>query len=121
MKNSLGQAKFLFPNSYDIYLHDTPDKSLFAKKDRALSHGCIRVADAKKLAAYLLRDQGDWSATKIDQVMKGNNEQHVAVKQKEPVYITYFTAWVDEKGKMNFRNDVYGHDKETGERMFTSM
>jgi L,D-transpeptidase YcbB len=119
--NSLGQAKFLFPNSYDIYLHDTPDKTLFAKKDRALSHGCIRVADAEKLATYLLRDQTDWSATKIDQVMTGDKEQHVAVKQKEPVYITYFTAWVDEKGKMNFRNDVYGHDKETGERMFTSM
>lgn len=119
--NALGNAKFLFPNSYDIYLHDTPDKTLFAKKDRALSHGCIRVANAEKLAAYLLRDQSDWSATKVQQVMKEDKEQHVAVKQKEPVYITYFTAWVDEKGKMNFRNDVYGHDKETGQRMFTSM
>ena len=120
-KNSLGEAKFLFPNSYDIYLHDTPDKTLFAKKDRALSHGCIRVADAEKLASYLLRDQSDWSAAKVQQEMKGDKEQHVAVKQKEPVYITYFTAWVDEKGKLNFRNDVYGHDKETGDRMFTSM
>jgi L,D-transpeptidase YcbB len=119
--NSLGEAKFLFPNSYDIYLHDTPDKTLFAKKDRALSHGCIRVADAEKLAQYLLRDQKDWSAQKVQETMKGDKEQHVAVKQKEPVYITYFTAWVDEKGKLNFRNDVYGHDKETGERMFTSM
>ncbi|MGN6166094.1 MAG: L,D-transpeptidase family protein, partial [Flavisolibacter sp.] len=116
--NALGQVKFLFPNSYDIYLHDTPDKTLFAKKDRALSHGCIRVADAQKLAQYLLRDQKDWTPEKINAIIKGNKEQSVAVKNTEPFYITYNTAWVDENGKLNFRNDIYGHDKETMERMF---
>ncbi|MGN6402749.1 MAG: L,D-transpeptidase family protein [Flavisolibacter sp.] len=116
--NALGQVKFLFPNSYDIYLHDTPDKTLFAKKDRALSHGCIRVADAQKLAQYLLRDQKEWTPEKINSVIKADKEQSVTVKNPEPVYITYNTAWVDENGKLNFRNDIYGHDKETMERMF---
>src|SRR5829696_3490582 len=117
-ENALGKVKFLFPNSYDIYLHDTPDKTLFAKKDRAQSHGCIRVADGEKLAQYLLRDQSEWSQDKIRTAMKGNKEETVKVKNPEPVYITYNTAWIDEKGKLNFRDDVYGHDKETSERMF---
>lgn len=117
--NALGNVKFLFPNSYDIYLHDTPDKTLFARKDRALSHGCIRVADAEKLAKYILKDQSEWTAEKIRTAMTGNKEQTVEVTNKKPVYITYYTAWTDENGKMNFRNDIYGHDKETADRMFT--
>ena len=118
-ENALGKVKFLFPNSYDIYLHDTPDKTLFAKKDRALSHGCIRVGDAEKLTQYLLRDQNDWSQDKIRTALNSNKEQMVKVKNPEPVYITYYTAWTDENGKMNFRDDVYGHDKNTSDRMFT--
>ena len=118
-ENALGKVKFLFPNSYDIYLHDTPDKNLFAKKDRALSHGCIRVGDAEKLTQYLLRDQNDWSQDKIRTALNSNKEQTVKVKNPEPVYITYYTAWTDENGKMNFRDDVYGHDKNTSDRMFT--
>jgi murein L,D-transpeptidase YcbB/YkuD len=116
--NAMGQVKFLFPNSYDIYLHDTPDKTLFAQKDRALSHGCIRVADAEKLAQYLLRNQSEWSQEKIHAAMNSNKTQTVSIKNEEPVYITYYTAWVDENGRLNFRNDIYGHDKETLERMF---
>lgn len=117
-ENALGRVKFLFPNSYDIYLHDTPDKTSFAKKDRAQSHGCIRVADAEKLAVYLLRNQTEWSQDKVRTAMSNNKEQTVKLKNAAPVYITYLTAWIDEKGKLNFRNDVYGHDKETSERMF---
>jgi murein L,D-transpeptidase YcbB/YkuD len=116
--NPLGKAKFIFPNNYDIYLHDTPDKTLFTQPDRALSHGCIRVADAEKLAQYLLRNQNDWSKEKIHSAMNSGKEQTVTVKTTEPVYITYHTAWVDEKGQLSFRNDVYGHDKETMDRMF---
>lgn len=119
--NALGDVKFVFPNSYDIYLHDTPDKTLFAKKDRALSHGCIRVADAQKLSAYLLRNQNEWSLQKIELAIKSDKEQTVMVKDVVPVYITYNTAWVDENGKLNFRNDIYGHDKETIERMFKNQ
>jgi L,D-transpeptidase YcbB len=116
--NAMGQVKFLFPNSYDIYLHDTPDKTLFAKKDRTLSHGCIRVADAQKLAQYLLRNQNEWTPEKIRAAMNSNKTQSVMVNTAEPVYITYYTAWADENGKLNFRDDVYGYDQKTAERMF---
>jgi murein L,D-transpeptidase YcbB/YkuD len=118
--NALGKVKFLFPNTFDIYLHDTPDKTLFKKQDRALSHGCIRVADAAKMAEYLLRDQPEWNAQKINQAMNSGKEQSVSVKKSVPVYITYYTAWIDEKGKMNFRNDVYGHDKDAAQKMFAA-
>ncbi|MBD0333168.1 MAG: L,D-transpeptidase family protein [Chitinophagaceae bacterium] len=116
--NPLGKVKFLFPNTFDIYLHDTPDKNLFKRKDRALSHGCIRVADAAKLAQYLLENQSGWTENKIREAMSSGKEQTVTVKNSKPVYISYYTAWVDETGKMNFRNDVYGHDKSTAEKMF---
>ena len=116
--NPLGKVKFLFPNAHDIYLHDTPDKNLFAKKERTLSHGCIRVADAQKLAVYLLKGQSDWNSEKINSAMNGTEEQTVELKEKHPVSITYLTAWVDENGLMNFRNDVYGHDKMARTRMF---
>jgi murein L,D-transpeptidase YcbB/YkuD len=117
-ENPLGQVKFLFPNSYDIYLHDTPDKMLFASKDRARSHGCIRVADAEKLSDYLLRNQGNWKAGRLKTAIAGEKEETVRLEHPEPVYITYYTAWIDENGKMNWREDVYGHDKETADRMF---
>ena len=99
-------------------MHDTPYKNLFGKQDRALSHGCIRVADAQKLAVYLLRDQSDWNAQKIQAAMNANKEQTVKLKTQEPVSLTYYTVWVDEKGVMNFRNDVYGHDLEAMNKMF---
>jgi len=118
--NAMGQVKFLFPNSYDIYLHDTPDKTAFAQKNRAISHGCIRIADAGKLAQYLLRHQSAWTPEKIRAAMNSGKEQTVEVKNPEPVYITYYTAWTDANGKLHFRNDVYGHDKETAQRMFKS-
>ena len=118
--NPLGKAKFLFPNTHDIYLHDTPDKTAFAKPDRTLSHGCIRVANAEKLAEYLLQDQPDWTAKKIQQAMNSGKEQTVDLKRKQPVSITYLTAWVGTDGQMNFRPDVYNHDKEAMEKMFVS-
>ncbi|MGZ8538673.1 MAG: L,D-transpeptidase family protein [Flavisolibacter sp.] len=116
--NALGKMKFLFPNTHDIYLHDTPNKNLFAKKVRALSHGCIRLADAKKLAAYLLRDQSDWTPEKIQNMNRSNKEEHIKLKKTQPVSLTYFTAWVDETGVINFRSDVYGHDKNARTKMF---
>jgi L,D-transpeptidase YcbB len=118
--NPLGKAKFLFPNTHDIYLHDTPDKTAFANPNRTLSHGCIRVADAAKLAQFLLRDLSDWNAKKIQQAMNSGKEQTVDLKTKRPVSITYLTAWVGDDGQMNFRPDVYNHDKEAIEKMFAS-
>lgn len=118
--NPLGKVKFLFPNTHEIYLHDTPDKTAFAKPERTLSHGCIRVADAAKLAQYLLQDQKDWTVQKINAAMNSGKEQTVELKTKEPVNITYLTAWVDEKGMMNFRPDIYNHDKDAIAKMFAS-
>jgi len=118
--NPLGKVKFLFPNTHDIYLHDTPDKSAFAKQNRTLSHGCIRVADAAGLASWLLRDQSGWTPAKVSSAMNSGKEQTVSLKTKQPVNITYLTAWVDDKGSLNFRPDVYGHDKEAIEKMFST-
>ena len=116
--NSLGQAKFLFPNSYDIYFHDTDAKSLFNKRNRALSHGCIRLQDAQKMAQYLLRNDASWPVEKINEAMNSGKEQWVRMKNAVPVTLTYFTAWVDENGLLNFRDDVYGKDKQIREKMF---
>ena len=118
--NPLGKVKFLFPNSYDIFFHDTPAKSLFEKNKRAYSHGCIRLEEAKKLAVYLLKDDAAWTPEKIDKAMNSGKEQFVKVKKSVPVAITYFTAWVDENGQLNFRDDVYNHDAKTRERMFAT-
>ena len=117
-KNSLGLVKFLFPNSYNIYLHDTPSKSLFGESTRAFSHGCIRLAEPKKLAQYLLRNDAAWDSLKIANAMNAGKEQYVTLKQTIPVFIGYFTAWVDRRGKLNFRDDIYGHDKKMKARLF---
>jgi murein L,D-transpeptidase YcbB/YkuD len=111
-------VKFLFPNSFDIYLHDTPAKSLFGKSKRAFSHGCIRLADAQKMAEYLLRNDPEWDAAKIQEAMESNEQKVVKLKNKAEVFITYHTAWVDEEGRLNFRDDVYGHDKKIMKRLF---
>jgi murein L,D-transpeptidase YcbB/YkuD len=116
--NSLGRVKFLFPNSYNIYLHDTPSKSLFAEEKRAFSHGCIRLAQPKKLAEYLLADQPEWTSAKIDKAMNSKTEIWVNMKQPVPVFITYFTSWVDKDGLLNFRDDLYGHDRAMSKQMF---
>jgi len=117
-KNSLGLVKFLFPNSYNIYLHDTPAKSLFGESSRAFSHGCIRLSEPKKMAQYLLRNDAAWDSVKITKAMNAGKEQYVTLKQTIPVFIGYFTAWVDRDGKLNFRDDVYGHDKKMAARLF---
>ena len=108
--NSLGKVKFLFPNSHSIYLHDTPAKTLFSKDERAFSHGCIRVSEPKRLAMYILRHQPEWTEAMIDSAMNGNIEKVVTVRTPVPVFIAYFTSWVDGKGKLNFRKDIYDRD-----------
>lgn len=115
--NSLGQVKFLFPNSHNIYLHDTPSKSLFEKEKRAFSHGCIRVAEAKKLAMYVLRKQPEWTESKITAAMEAGKEQFVKINEPIPVFIAYFTAWVDSKGRLNLRHDLYHNDESLAKMM----
>jgi murein L,D-transpeptidase YcbB/YkuD len=109
-KNSLGLVKFLFPNTYNIYLHDTPAKSLFEKSSRAFSHGCIRVGEPEKLADYLLRNDPLWTDKKINAAMHAGVEKYVTLKDPVPVYIGYMTAFVDNAGRINFRDDVYKRD-----------
>jgi murein L,D-transpeptidase YcbB/YkuD len=121
--NSLGLVKFLFPNSYNIYLHDTPSKNLFAESQRAFSHGCIRLSEPKKLAEFLLRSDSTWTTDKITIAMNSGKEKYVRLRGSNeiPVFIGYFTAWVDHNGKVNFRKDIYGHDQKMAERLFDSL
>ncbi len=120
-ENALGSVKFLFPNSFNIYFHDTPSKSLFSKDKRAYSHGCIRLSDPEKMAKYLLRNQPDWTPEKIEEAMNAGEEKFVKVKKPVPVFITYYTAWVDQNGLLNFREDIYKHDEKLARKMFTGQ
>jgi murein L,D-transpeptidase YcbB/YkuD len=117
-KNSLGRVKFLFPNSYNIYFHDTPAKSLFNKDKRAYSHGCIRLSEPEKMADYLLQDNSNWPPDKIEEAMNSGHEQTVSIKDPVPVFITYYTAWVNEDGLLNFRDDIYKRDSIVAAKMF---
>ncbi|MEP6513555.1 MAG: L,D-transpeptidase family protein [Parafilimonas sp.] len=117
-KNALGHVKFLFPNSYDIYFHDTPSKSLFSKDKRAFSHGCIRLSEPEKMAQYLLKDDSNWPPEKIATAMNNDSTRSVKIKNPVPVFITYYTAWVDENGLVNFRDDIYGRDSAVAKKMF---
>lgn len=108
--NSLGLVKFMFPNSNDIYLHDTPSKSLFSKESRAYSHGCIRVGKARELAIAIMKNDPEWNPERIDAAMNSGKETTYGLKAKIPVYIGYFTAIVDAGGEINFYKDVYNRD-----------
>lgn len=109
--NSLGRVKFGMNNSMRIYLHDTPSQRLFAKDYRALSHGCIRLDEPAKFAAYLLRENSGWDMEKINKQMFSGNASTIMLKKDYQVRIQYCTAWVSDDGSMNFRDDIYGHDQ----------
>ena len=110
-KNALGQFKFLFPNKDNIYLHDTPADQLFSRTSRAFSHGCIRLQRPRDLAYLLGEKLAGKSPRQIDNMVATGNEQWIKVRKKIPVYILYFTTWVDDDGTVRFHHDVYGHDK----------
>lgn len=109
--NALGLLKFVFPNPFHVYMHDTPTKRLFAKSRRDFSHGCIRVSDAAALAEFVLRGQGKWDREGIDTSMKsGRNNRRVYLERPVGVYLLYSTVVVDEDGTTHFFEDIYGHD-----------
>jgi L,D-transpeptidase YcbB len=108
--NSLGLVKFMFPNQYNVYLHDTPADSLFARAARSFSHGCVRVEQPLALAAYVLRDQPEWTRTRIEEAMSAGEERIVKLRGAIPVYLGYWTARVSADGVMQFRKDIYGID-----------
>ncbi len=108
--NALGMVKFMFPNKFSVYLHDTPARELFARSLRTFSSGCIRVEKPVELAAYLLQDQPGWTAEEIKKRSGQTQEQTVRLTRSVPVHLLYWTSWVDDAGPVQFREDVYGRD-----------
>jgi murein L,D-transpeptidase YcbB/YkuD len=98
----------MFPNPYDVYLHDTPSRALFKKQVRAFSHGCIRVEKPMELAEYLLR--GSWSRERIQRAIRGGKNRAIYLEKPVPVHLVYLTAWVDPNGQVQFRDDLYNRD-----------
>lgn len=116
-QNALGDVKFMFPNQFAVYLHDTPAQHLFDRTERAFSHGCIRLDDPAQLAEYILADQPDWTADRIRSVMQGDTRQRVDLHEPLPVYILYWTARAREDGTAQFYNDIYGYDEKLSEAL----
>lgn len=107
--NALGAVKFMFPNKYNIYIHDTPSKELFNRPDRAFSSGCIRLNKPMGFVDYLITDIPDWNSEKVDNTLKTGKDKTVMLKRPINVHILYLTAWADDSG-VQFRNDVYQRD-----------
>jgi len=110
-RNPLGRVKFMFPNRFAVYLHDTPSTELFRISSRDFSHGCIRLEKAIELAAYLLRNNPRWTRQKIEEAIARGEKAIIPLDESIPVHILYWTAWVDDKGTVHFREDVYERDK----------
>ena len=111
-ENSLGLVKFIFPNPDDIYMHDTPAKTLFDFEKRTFSHGCVNVNKAKELAIAMLKDYPEWTEERINKAMDGTEETTFKLANKVPIYICYFTSWVNESGEVSFFQDVYERDSD---------
>lgn len=117
-KNALGRIKFDIPNEYSVYLHDTPAKSAFALPDRTLSHGCVRLQYPADVARYVLRAETQKDPDLIDRLLADSDTVSVRASMPLPVVFVYWTAFVDEDGRLNFRNDIYGHDAGPGAQAF---
>lgn len=113
--NALGRIKFMFPNKFDVYLHDTPSRDLFDKTSRPYSSGCIRIEKPLELAEYLLREVPGWPPEKIREAVAGWKEQTVKIPRPVPVHLLYWTVWVDEESRLQFRDDIYGRDAKLDE------
>lgn len=110
-KNPLGRIKFIFPNPYDVYIHDTPHKHLFERKERNFSSGCIRIEEPVKLATYLLnREVNAFEDRNVSALIAANKNKTIPLAKKIKVYINYWTVWVDDEGNAEFRGDLYGYD-----------
>lgn len=110
--NALGRMKFLFPNRFDVYLHDTPSRSLFGRAERTFSHGCIRVEHPDDLAEFLVRGDPEWSMERVERLMaRGGADRWIRISTGVPIYITYFTASVDAVGAPRFHPDIYERDR----------
>lgn len=111
--NSLGQLKFIFPNQYAVYLHDTPAKNLFTEERRSFSHGCIRVSSPEQLAIFLLGgEESGFDVFKVRELIDTGERKIMRIRPPVPVHLTYQTAWVDKRGRINFNDDIYARDKK---------
>jgi murein L,D-transpeptidase YcbB/YkuD len=119
-RNALGGIKFMFPNPYNVYLHDTPSRELFNRNQRTFSSGCIRISNPLELAEYLLKSDPKWNRDKIRTASTSGKQRVVNLPQTVPVYLLYWTAWVDEDGLANFRNDIYQRDKPMVRALYQS-
>jgi murein L,D-transpeptidase YcbB/YkuD len=109
-KTALGHVVFEMPNRFDVYLHDTPDRRLFASGDRYFSHGCVRLHNPRVLAAWLLRDNPAWTPEAIDEFINTGITERVALPKPVPIYLTYQTVYQTRDGQLQFRHDIYGRD-----------
>jgi L,D-transpeptidase YcbB len=116
--NVLGKVKFVFPNKHDVYMHDTPQKHLFANAVRAESHGCMRVQNPDQFAAVILKHDQNWSEARTISALETGYDKHVGLKRHVPVYITYFTLQVNEDGSVTTFRDLYGHDSRMAAALF---
>ncbi len=108
--NSLGAVKFMFPNQYNVYLHDTPHRDLFEQTERSFSSGCIRVQNPLLLAEFFLNDSTNWNAGKIQKQVQSNETLTIPLKEQPDIYILYWTTWTNDEGVIQFRNDLYNRD-----------
>jgi murein L,D-transpeptidase YcbB/YkuD len=109
--NALGRVKFMFPNQYSVYIHDTPDQNLFGRTDRSFSSGCIRVNNPLDLAACIMKDSTAWTPEQIKNVIDQGEERTVNLAKSIPVHIVYLTAWASDDGLVYFRKDIYDRDQ----------
>jgi len=108
--NALGRVKFMFPNRFNIYLHDTPAKALFSRAERTFSHGCIRVENPPLLAEMVLASSPGWSRARVDETIATGERTIVTLEEPLPVHVSYLTSWVNKDGSVHFRRDVYQRD-----------
>lgn len=116
--NALGSVKFMFPNKFSVYLHDTPTRELFLEHDRSFSSGCIRLKEPFKLVEYILTKNQMWDEEKINNILKTKKETTIYLKNKISIHIVYFTAWVDNQNNLNLRNDIYQRDLRLNNQYF---
>lgn len=119
-KNALGRMKFMFPNRYNIYLHDTPSKSKFELDYRAWSHGCVRLHEPHELAYYLFKDDKKWNKEKIDNTLAKRKNKRINLEKPIPIYILYITNSTDANGKLIFHTDVYKRDSRIASALSSS-
>ncbi|MCC2111624.1 MAG: L,D-transpeptidase family protein, partial [Hyphomicrobiales bacterium] len=113
-----GRVKFMFPNKFNVYLHDTPSRQLFNRTGRAFSHGCIRVERPLDLATTLLTHDRNIDRAEIDRIVDSKEQKALRLTRPVPVHLTYFTAWVDETGAPSFFDDIYDRDRLVARILF---